>query len=439
MKLIFFIFLVCWVGLNNSFVQNSNSGKVARDRFTDIKVFRNAKTQSIIKKQNLHMNAQTSNSNTLTITKAAMKAMAKLISTCGIGILAGQMGIINQDVLQTLSKLIFSIFQPCLLFVSVALTVSNRSNGVASLSMYILPMAAAVQILLGLLIGSILSIVLYGFAANSEMHRQLLACTTFANSGPLPLVFTDGLFQNHNDKLLLGKSMAYISLYLLGWSPLFWIFAPGILSERVASDNTAEQRVVRRRALIARVLSPPVMASLFGMIVGLFPPLRQVLVHSDGLLNPVFEAMRTLGGAYLPCVLLVLAGSMSPAPKVDLNLSTGPAVQQTKESNNAFAVQVLVIYLARFILMPVVSFGAIHCLINVFPDVKRMFYNDPMLLFILLLETCMPSAQNSTVVLQLMGQKNSAARLARVLMAIYVLGIPAMTYWLVKILHLTKL
>ena len=62
---------------------------------------------------------------------------------------------------------------------------------------------------------------------------------------------------------------------------------------------------------------------------------------------------------------------------------------------------------------------------------------DEVLCTVLLLEACMPSAQNSTVIYNLQGKNLLAARMARVLMAIYVLGVPAISFWIAKILSLS--
>lgn len=52
-------------------------------------------------------------------------------------------------------------------------------------------------------------------------------CSTFANSGPMPLLFVDALFRSHPDPSLRGRAVAYISFWLLAWSPLFWTYGYG--------------------------------------------------------------------------------------------------------------------------------------------------------------------------------------------------------------------
>eukprot|EP01039_Chlorochromonas_danica_P009826 gene9830-10869_t len=374
------------------------------------------------------------------INKAAIKAISKLLSTCGIGVLAGKAKILDQSALSVLSKLIFNVFQPCLLFVNVASTVANLGKGTSGspAAIYLLPLAAVFQIVVGYIVGKLVSFFIYGAkGGRSESARQLMACTTFGNSGPLPLVFTDGLFRNHANTALLPQSVAYISLYLLGWSPLFWIIGPGLLEEKKDGhdEKTPEAKAKAKKDLITRIFSPPVVGSLFGMVVGFLPFLRNIFISPNGFLNPVFEAMRTLGTAYLPTVLLVLAGSLSQPSTPPANTNQGAPSE--KPSNLLF--DIVPIYLARFALMPLVGFSLAALAVRTIPAAKALFLRDPALLLVLLLETCMPSAQNTTVILQLLGDKNAATRLAQKLMLIYVLGVPAITYWLIRILGITGL
>ncbi|CAN0275682.1 unnamed protein product [Ectocarpus fasciculatus] len=61
-----------------------------------------------------------------------------------------------------------------------------------------------------------------GLQEGSPEARELRMCTSFANSGPLPLLFVDSIFGAHPDASIVSSAVAYISFYLLGWSPMFW-------------------------------------------------------------------------------------------------------------------------------------------------------------------------------------------------------------------------
>jgi predicted permease len=135
----------------------------------------------------------------------------------------------------------------------------------------------------------------------------------------------------------------------------------------------------------------------------------------------------------LPAVLLVLAGSLLPDPKKDDDTSV-----QEEEGTASFLKRVFTVYVSRFVLMPTLAFTLLRVVRNNFPAIAAML-SDKLLLFVLLIQACMPSAQNSTVILQLNGNRRAAASMARTLIAVYVLGVPAMSFWLSKILMETNL
>mmetsp|Transcript_40988 Transcript_40988/g.41862 ORF Transcript_40988/g.41862 Transcript_40988/m.41862 type:complete len:445 (+) Transcript_40988:80-1414(+) len=366
------------------------------------------------------------------VTGSAVGAVLKLISTCGLGAYASKVGILDKNSLTVLSKLVFSIFQPCLLFCNVAACIAKNKKDSALL---VLPIAAMLQIFIGYFLAMIVSRVMYG-NKDSDDKKQLIACTTFSNSGPLPLVFADSIFKMNPDTTLLPRSTAYISMYLLAWSPLFWALGSTILSADESKLSAAE----KRDQLIKRILSPPIMGCLMGLVVGSIAPLSNVITKPDGLLFPVFGAMQTLGAAYLPAVLLVLAGSLLPQPSGDVKEETEP-VLSAKEKNDGtilFLKRVVTVYISRFVLMPILGFSVLKFIQTNIPSVAGML-NDKLLLFILLLQACMPSAQNSTVILQLAGNRKAAASMARTLVAVYILGVPAMSYWLSRILSTTQI
>ena len=220
-----------------------------------------------------------------------------------------------------------------------------------------------------------------------------------------------------------------------------------ILSKK---DDGSMTKAQKRKVMLNRILSPPVLASLLGMVVGSNKFLTSLFMPKDGIFHPIFEGMRTVSTGYLPAVLLVLAGSLMTSSggsgTVASSRDTGKksAYMQFKESfgissGKQFFKQVGALYVCRFILMPMIGFAVFEGLQYIAPGLYTYLKNDPLLLFVVLLETFMPSAQNSVTITQLAGDKEGSAALSRTLLAIYALGTPAITYWLVKLLHLTEL
>jgi len=358
------------------------------------------------------------------VNAASLNAIAKLLSTCGLGGIAARAGILDKNAIGVLSKLVYNVFQPCLLFANVCMTVANAGGGDTPLA--VLPMAAAYQVFLGFVIGKVLSFFIHGTKASDD-SKYLLTCTTFGNSGPLPFVFADALFRLHENTALAPKAVAYISLYLLGWQPLFWVLCTTILSK-----NNSGSKKDQLKIMLKRVMSPPIIASISGLIVGSVPFLRNLFM-SRGLLNPIFESIKTLGGAYLPAVLLVLAGSLMPAKEAPPAKGAKPQALAPVTPRDKLIKNAIGVYLARFLLIPTITFSTITYARKFSPFLEKLF-TDKMLVFVMLLEACMPSAQNGTVILTLNGDTNGAAMIAKLLVFIYVAGIPAISYWIGRVM-----
>ena len=73
----------------------------------------------------------------------------------------------------------------------------------------------------------------------------------------------------------------------------------------------------------------------------------------------------------------------------------------------------------RFVLMPAFALAMVEAgkRIGLLPS------GDPLLIFVLLLQGCMPSAQNSVLILQLEKRPHAAASMARLISTVYVLSI----------------
>jgi predicted permease len=79
------------------------------------------------------------------VLKSSVAAMTELITSSAIGYIATRKGLLDRPTLQSLSRSVYGIFLPALLFVNVGSTMAKQP----SLSLAALPVFAWVQILLG--------------------------------------------------------------------------------------------------------------------------------------------------------------------------------------------------------------------------------------------------------------------------------------------------
>lgn len=359
----------------------------------------------------------------ITVAQASVSATAKLLSSIGLGGLAAlKPGVLDAAAISALSRLTYWVFQPAFLFCSVSRTLHTAATTTGGLSLgalWLMPCLAVMQILAGAVVGRVVATVFQ--IADAEIANVRM-CTTFANSGPLPLIFTDALFGKN--PVLQSQMAAGISFYLLAWSPLFWTVGKFILGTTEETTKTTDNAHNKKEASLwtsvvstaKQVLSPPVIGSLAGLAVGLIPPLRR-LFFGKGILVPLLGALQTLGTAYLPAALLVLAGSL--VGKRQSSSSSNADAADDNDSNKASAPTargLAAIATYRFLISPALTW----MLANVLQGLSWLdARTKAILVFLCLMEGCMPPAQNSVILLQLVGLTGPAAAMARLLTILY--------------------
>lgn len=353
---------------------------------------------------------------------ASLSATAKLLASIGLGGLAAKKpNVLDPAAVSALSRLTFWIFQPAFLLCSVSKTMYNASTGGAGLPgrfLALMPLTAMLQIGLGAVVGKLIT----KFAGMpDEEARDVCMSVTFANSGPLPLIFADALFGGTS---LLSDVVACVSFYLLVWSPLFWSYGRVILGTYADGDSGAPKSLTKKiLGETKKILSPPVIGSILGVVVGSVPICQRLFFR--GLFKPLYGALSTLGTAYLPAALLVLAGSLvgrKPEAK-----STEINGDETTTGTNPSLKAIITIFLSRFCLAPLLSLAALQSMQLaglLGPPGTRA---RAVITFVVMCEGCMPPAQNSVIMLQLEGLQVRAQSMAKLLTILYSLAVVPVT------------
>lgn len=357
---------------------------------------------------------------------ASLSATAKLLSSIGLGGLAAKKpNVLDAAAVSALSRLTYWVFQPAFLLCSVSRTLFNASTGSGGLPgrfLALMPLTAVLQIGLGALVGSIIT--KFAGMDNAEA-RDVRMCTTFANSGPLPLIFADALFSGSQTA---SQVAACVSFYLLIWSPLFWSFGRVILGTYGSDAATEKEQGALEKVVVEvkKILSPPVIGSILGVLVGSVPMLQQFFFGGWG--KPLYGALYTLGTAYLPAAILVLAGSLVGSSNSSKATVDGNAVNGDKPSSTLPSMKAIVsIFVSRFMLAPLLSLGLLQGLVSLGLLGPAGTRARAVVSFVLLMEGCMPPAQNSVIMLQLEGLKDRASSMAKLLTLMYSLAVIPVT------------
>jgi predicted permease len=283
-------------------------------------------------------------------------------------------------------------------------------------------LASAIQLLITFLVGKVITRVA---SFKGDEARDVQLCVTFQNCGPLPLVFADALFSGS----LLSDVTACISFYLLAWSPIFWSVGRMILGTYGESDASVSlpKRMVKE---IQKFLSPPVVGALLGLVIGSVPFLRQAFF--GGWASPLFGALKTLGMAYLPSALLVLAGSLFVKKPPALTngveeMTTSPLNgDPARTSSTGPSLKAIVaIMLTRFGIVPLVALTSVR--VYDYFGLLGVGRTKAVVSFCLLMQGCMPPAQNSVLLYSLAGLKERASAMAKILALMYSLSVIPVT------------
>ncbi|QSH40193.1 AEC family transporter [Lentisphaerota bacterium ZTH] len=230
----------------------------------------------------------------------SIKAVASIFLIAAAGTILVRYKILSQNSLQVISRLVFILFLPALLFTKVASSVT-----IYRLQEYwIFPVSCVIILISGTLTGLLLVKI---FKPKEFIKNGVAAAVGFGNSSYVPITLMLAVttvfpvFNQHPGNA--DAAITFISVYLLGYSPLFWTVGYSMISGNKMSELS-----------LRKVLTPPVTAMLLGLTVGLIPPLKNLFCSSDSLLFPLFNATEVISMATVPCALLVLGGNLANGP-----------------------------------------------------------------------------------------------------------------------------
>ena len=350
-------------------------------------------------------------------TNSAFSAAARSMGELGVASLIGagfvQQGHLEPTTISALSKATFSILLPMFLCTSIIRTIATYG---ISKSSFVAPLLGIIQpyVLLQL---SRLLLPMFGVDTDTDDGRCLGVCSAWGNTSVVPLIFVESLFRSAKIDAL-AKSYAQISLFLLGWSPFFWSYGRSALLGN--KRNTDDEEIESKKIILGQlksVASPPVIGVLIGMLVAVTPLCKLFVPNGSSerkpLLSPVYSTLVNFGRAAPPTSLLVMTSSLA----IGAGIGQEKRSEKGKESGVGFFVQWLFVSTMRFLLSPMVMLGLLR-LAEKYALVESSSTN-PMLWFVMVLQACMPPAQNLVLMLNVADKPEKAGQMAKFLFAIY--------------------
>ena len=347
---------------------------------------------------------------------AAGQAMGELFAAGCIGSACVQSNSLTPTMVQNLSKTAFSVLIPMFYFTSIMKTV--QKFGFTSRQL-VVPLLAMTHIMTLFFVTKVVLMPIFGMRDNSDDNRATLFSCGFGNTMTIPMILCEAIFRNHDPSTLV-RAYSQISLFMLGEIPIFWSFGRNFLVGDY--DSPKNVRLVNFKTIFAtikKLCPPPLVGNLSGLFIALVLPLRNVFMNTPdhkAPLNVVFKSIEKFGQAANPSSLLVLTASLALGTSSTSTLTTD-SVSLDDGGEVNFMRRYLCVSIARFIISPLLMYFMLQTLHKL--GIMESSKTAPMVWFILLLQSCMPSAQNTVLMLQVADKGGAASRLAKFLFSIY--------------------
>ena len=336
------------------------------------------------------------------IALCSVLSVIKLVLVVLVGVWLGRKGILDKPTRQHFSKILMMVMLPSLLIVSLGRNAQIHNLG----QWWMLVVSGGLFVLFGFLVSELV----FRFRRLPEhLHRCFCAATAFGNSSylPLPLMMTitatAPIFLN--DATAGERSFAYISVYLLSHSPLLWLIGFPYLSGKSIRELKWNQ-----------IVSPPLMASFIGLMVGAIPWLNRLFFGNAAPLAIVVSTMEMIGKAIFPLALMLLGANLSE------KLPEGE-----KMPWDAF----VGVTTCRLILMPAIGFATAW-----FAWIFNFGPKDPLFYLVIMTESAVPAATNLIVMTQV--HHKGEATMARLLLCEYCMAVPLLTITMTFFLTITS-
>jgi hypothetical protein len=314
------------------------------------------------------------------------------------GIILARFKLVDNASLHVISRIIFHLLLPCILFTSFAQTINLEKLK----ELWILPFTAIIYIIGGIALGAAAVKIL---KIKPESKSMVTAASGFANAMylPIPLVAAICLIfpEYSGNPELKAVGMAYVSMFIIVFSPILWTVGFNIIGEK--PHNALK---------ISDIITPPLCGIIAGFIVANSPFLKNAFCGDSGFLHPVFTACVSLGNAVVPCAMIVLGGSFAFSPTA-----------KHVDRKSVFAV-----ILIKLIVLPLLAILYIKLLIYC-KIIPHGTIQDSLLAIVILIQAAVPPASNLIVISAL--QKKNFEEMGSILQWTYLTSLVTLTLFIV--------
>ncbi|GAQ92166.1 putative auxin efflux carrier family protein [Klebsormidium nitens] len=325
-----------------------------------------------------------------------------IIAGTGLVLATPYMGVLNVEARKHISKLVFVLLLPALVFVKLGQGVDITNM----IKWYFIP----INILAGCTIGCFLGyIVVLICKPPLEYTRLVIFTVGIGNMGNLPLVLVTAVCQDPSNPFgdtasCLARGVSYVAFGMWPLAIILWTLVydslqlPAEHSLRMGTTprrrlsvatglrapllDDSERKLTRslykkvksfaKLLRLHQIMRPPIAGALAALFVGAIPPLKWALFDTYGPFRVVTDSVSIIGQAMIPCLILVLGG----------NLGGGPGAS---DLNSATMVGICIM---RLVVLPALGM----CFVLTAKHLGLLLVEDKMYIFVLLLQHTMPTS-----------------------------------------------
>ncbi|KAJ7540542.1 hypothetical protein O6H91_10G020400 [Diphasiastrum complanatum] len=291
--------------------------------------------------------------------------IAKVLVMCSLGLLMAtrRVNILSESSSRKgLSKLVFSLFLPCLIFTQLGSAVTLGKM----IRWWFVPVNIVISACLGCLVGLVVALI---FRPQPQFFKFTIVMVGIGNIGNIPLVLIDAVCRDQNNPFgdpqqCDTNGVAYISYGQWVGAVIVYTFVFQMLSPPMKPANelyniddtvvlkidttdgppeltpllsdasrqqdseyqlytqvSGEKKVLKtlklwlKKSRIQDILQPPVAASILALVVGAIPFLKMLFFKQQAVFFFLSDSMNLMGGSYDTVYYAGIGGRLSQRPR----------------------------------------------------------------------------------------------------------------------------
>ncbi|KAH9576199.1 hypothetical protein CY35_01G149800 [Sphagnum magellanicum] len=402
--------------------------------------------------------------------------IAKVLVLSGFGLAMANpyINILPAPSRRLLSKLVFSVFLPCLIFTQLGKAITLQKI----LQWWFIPVNVVLGAFLGCLLGYVMALIV---RPPPQFFNFFVIMIGIGNIGNIPLVIIGAICRDNEDnpfgmdpEACNSQGVAYISFgqwvgAVIVYTFVYHMLAPpkddsiaaadeescpeiDLKVERNLIDNSennangfSESATIQvpdadfqkqdsilvplllplssdtlpkvsggwlkwlHHSNLQNIFQPPVVATLLALVIGAVPMLRNLIFDEHSVFFFFYDSLNLLGGAMVPCIMLVLGGNIVGGP--------GSSLLGMRST--------IAITFTRLFLLPPIGLAVVL-------TADRLGFlppHDKMFRFVLLLQQSMPTSMLAGAVTNLRGHAEKEA--SAILFWEHIIAVFSLTFWLI--------